>query len=59
MFMPPSTAMDWPVMKSLSSEARKITVPARSARSDGPSVRSSGAKPVGLTDLNRACEKTL
>src|SRR5687768_17748732 len=26
MFMPPSTPMAWPVMKSLSSEARKITV---------------------------------
>ena len=31
MFMPPSTEIDWPVMKSLSSEARKITVPTRSA----------------------------
>ncbi len=29
MFMPPSTPMAWPVMKSLSSEARKITVPTK------------------------------
>ena len=29
-FMPPSTLIDWPVMKSLSSDARKITVPTRS-----------------------------
>ena len=29
MFMPPSTLIDWPVMKSLSSEARKSTVPTK------------------------------
>jgi hypothetical protein len=28
---PPSTTIDWPVTKSLSLEARKISVPSRSS----------------------------